>query len=313
MYQFLVSTYVNKRQWEIPQNFPRNSNRNRPTWGAWLIICRYHHCTILVHPLNFQAVPTEATKKLGVEMWNHSIMVAETPRSVPITKREGIVTVAENARRSVPTWKHCGGGGERKKKRTNLTALLRWRRTQAEAYQLESIVAVAENARRSVPTWKHCCGGGERKKKRTNVKPFLWWRRTFAKSLPECFAVSVSQGWFVLLSVSDFGRCFLQSKRCRKRRGTLNNKMNKGWKGSDRRSRRRSERWARIMRVSMRFSPICSRLVILNALLSGARIWWHTVAGPVRWTIPGEYIWMRFLVLSFSFLFLLVWMLGLLD
>ncbi len=219
-------------------------------------MCRHHHCTILVHPPNFQAVTTEATQKLGVEMWNRSIMVTETPRSVPITKREGIVTVAGNARRSLPTLKHC-------------------------------------------------CGGGERKKKRTNVKPFLWWRRTFAESLPECFAVGVSQGWlFVFLSVSDFGRCFLQSKRCRKWRGTLNNKMNKGWKGSERRSRRRSEQWARVMRVSMSFSPICSRLVILNALLSGARIWWHTVAGPVRWTIPGEYIWMRFLVLlSFSFLF----------
>ncbi len=266
-------------------------------------MCRHHHCTILVHPLNFQAVPTEATHKLGVEMWKSSIMVAENPRSVPITKREGIVTLAENARRSVPTWKHCCGGGERKKKRTNVKPFLWWRRTQEEAHQRETILVVTENARRSAPTWKHCCGGGERKKKRTNVKPFLWWRRTFAKSLPEYFAVSVSQGWFVLFSVSDFGRCFLQSTRCRKRRGTLNNKMNKGWKGSERRSRRRSERWARVMRVSMSFSRICSRLVILNALLSGARIWWHTVAGPVRWTIPGEYIWMRFLVLSFSFLF----------
>jgi hypothetical protein len=60
----------------------------------------------------------------------------ENPRSVPITKRE----------------KDCYGGGERKKKHTNLNALLRWRRTQEEAYQLESIVAVAENARRGVPT-----------------------------------------------------------------------------------------------------------------------------------------------------------------
>ncbi len=128
-------------------------------------MCRHHHCTILVHPLNFQAVPTEATHKLGVEMWKSSIMVAENPRSVPITKREGIVTLAENARRSVPTWKHCCGGGERKKKRTNVKPFLWWRRTQEEAHQRESIVAVAENARRSVPTWNHSCGDGERLQK----------------------------------------------------------------------------------------------------------------------------------------------------